>query len=142
MKALSIHPVPAMMIFAKEKTVEIRSWGTSYRGDILICSTRQKIKDTIPGHTLCVVTLTDVRPLSLADMEPAKTSLDDFKAEKLNYLDFFGWHLENVRYIRPVPVKGKLGLWNYTGEIEYLREPETDAEDEKIYHEIYEPLFI
>lgn len=142
MKALSVHPVPAMMIFSKEKTVEIRSWDTPYRGDIVICSTRQKVKDTIPGHALCVVTLADVRPLSLADMKPAGTSLESFKAEKLNYLDFFGWHLENVRYIKPVPVKGKLGLWDYTGEIEFLPENLTDAEDEKLYHELYEPIFI
>lgn len=62
MKALSIHPVYAGLIWAGDKTIECRSWRTDYRGDLLICSTAKKIKDTIPGHALCVVTLADIVP--------------------------------------------------------------------------------
>ena len=41
MKALSVHPVFAMKIFSKEKTIELRTWKTDYRGDLLICSTQK-----------------------------------------------------------------------------------------------------
>ena len=136
MKALSIHPEPAMMIFAKKKTLEIRTWTTNYRGDILICSTQHKIKDTIPGHALCVVTLTDVIPFEKKHCKDAMILESGYGS------GLYAWKLENVRYIKPIPLKGKLGLWNYDGEIEYLQEPETDEEDEKLYHEIYEPIFV
>lgn len=136
MKALSIHPQYAMLIFAGAKTVEIRTWSTDYRGDLLICSTAKKIKDTIPGHALCVVTLKNVVPFEKKHLEPAQVaSVDDYNG-------LYAWELENVRYIKPIPLKGKLSLWNYDGEIEYLKEPATDEEDEKMYHEIYEPLFV
>ena len=136
MKALSIHTQYAMLIFAGTKTVEIRTWSTDYRGDLLICSTAKKIKDTIPGHALCVATLKNVVPFEKKHLEPAQVaSVDDYNG-------LYAWELENIRYIKPIPLKGKLSLWNYDGEIEYLKEPATDEEDEKMYHEIYEPLFV
>ena len=49
MKALSIHPIYAMCIVTGQKTVECRSWTTSYRGDILICSTAKKRKVQFPA---------------------------------------------------------------------------------------------
>lgn len=138
MKALSIHPQFAMLIFAGYKTVEIRTWTTNYRGDLLICSTQHKIKDTIPGHAVCVVTLEDVVPFAQKHVQPSHVQPQSIK----NFEGLYAWEISNVRYIRPIPLKGKLGLWNYDGEIEYLQEPETDEEDEKMYHEIFEPLFV
>lgn len=126
-----------MFIFAKTKTIECRSWKTDYRGDIVICSTAKKIKHTIPGHALCVVRLVDVVPFKREHLTEARMLQSEYKP------GMYAWILDNVRYIRPVPVKGKLSLWNFDDNlIEYLQEPETDEEDEKIYHEIYEPLFI
>ena len=136
MKALSIHPYFAAGIFTGKKTIECRSWYTDYRGDILICSTAKKIKDTIPGHALCVVSLVDIRPFTKNDCEAALMVKSDFQPGQ------YAWILDNVRIIRPIPLKGRLSLWNYDGEIEYLPEPKTDEEDEKMYHEIWEPLFI
>lgn len=136
MKALSIHPVPAMMIFSKKKKIEIRSWKTHYRGDLLIVSTQKKSKYTIPGHALCVVTLADCFPFEKKHCDDAWMNVKDFQP------GLYGWKLENVRYIRPIPLKGKLGLWNYDGELEYLDEPESDEDDVKLFHEIYEPLII
>lgn len=136
MKALSIHPYCAGMIMASEKTVELRTWKTAYRGDLLICSTAHKCKDTIPGHALCVVSLVDVVPFQKDHLKAAMMKPADFEP------GLFAWILENPRIIRPIPLKGKLSLWSYDGPIEYLHEPETDEEDEKMYHEIWEPLFV
>ena len=136
MKALSIHPGYAGLIFAGEKTVECRTWKTDYRGDLLICSTAKKFHDTIPGHALCVVTLKDIVPFTKEHIKPA--CMDGFKVEP----GLYAWILDNLRIIRPIPLKGKLSLWDYDGEIEYLKQPETDEEDEKMYHEIWEPLFV
>ena len=135
MKALSIHPYYAGMIFAGEKTVECRTWKTNYRGELLICSTNRLFTGTIPGHALCTVQLKDVVPFAKKHLEPAIMN-------RMPDTDAFAWILEDIRVIRPIPLKGKLGLWNYDGEIEYLKEPETDEEDERMYHEIWEPLFV
>ena len=134
MKALSIHPVYACAIWIGKKTIECRTWLTDYRGDILICSTAKKFKDTIPGHALCGVRLADVVPLEKKHLEAA--CMTDFEP------GMYAWILEDLRLIKPIPLKGKLSLWNYDGPIEYLPEPKTIEEDDKMYHEFWEPLFV
>lgn len=136
MKALSIHPYYAMMIVCEKKTVECRTWKTDYRGDILICSTAKKWKDTIPGHALCVVNLKDVVPFQKKHLKMACMEPQDYQP------GVYAWIIDDVRIIRPIPLKGKLSLWNYDGDIEYMQMPETEEEDEKMYREIWEPLFI
>ena len=136
MKALSIHPWFAGMIMSGQKTIECRTWKTDHRGDLLIVSTAKKHKDTIPGHALCVVTLKDIVPFEKKHLEAACMEPRDYEP------GLFAWILDDLRIIRPIPLKGKLSLWNYDGPIEYLEEPETDEEDEKMYHEIWEPLFV
>lgn len=54
----------------------------------------------------------------------------------------YAWILKDVRTIKPIPVKGRLSLWNYDGEIEYLPEPETEEEDERQYREFYEKIIV
>ena len=135
MKALSIYPTYAQAIMCGIKTVECRTWWTKHRGDLLICSTAKKVKDTIPGHALCVVRLKEIvsfqkKHLTAACMEEMPTEF------------CYAWILDDVRIIRPIPLKGKQGLWTYDGEIEYLPMPTTDAEDDKMYHEIWEPLIV
>lgn len=61
MKAISIQQPWAHLILCDEKKYEYRSWSTEHRGDLLICSSANpKVEDTIPGHALCVVNITDV----------------------------------------------------------------------------------
>lgn len=134
LKALSIHPYFAGMIFAGKKTVECRTWKTDYRGDILICSTAKRWKGTISGHALCIVRLADVVPFEKKHLEAACMQKNDFAP------GLYAWILTDLRIIRPIPLKGKLSLWNYDGDVEILQEPETDEEDEKMFHEIWEPL--
>ena len=43
-KALSIHPYYAQAIVTGLKTIEVRTWRTDYRGDIVICSTAKAYK--------------------------------------------------------------------------------------------------
>lgn len=136
MKALSIHPAFAGAIFAGVKTVECRSWATDYRGDLLICSTNKKLKDTIPGHALCVVNLADIVPFEKKHLEAACMQPREYKK------GLYAWILDDLRLIKPIPVKGQLGLWNYDGEIEIIPTPATEEDDERLYKEIWEPLFI
>ena len=135
MKALSIHPAYAMDIFFLMKTVECRTWTTKYRGDILICSTAKKFKDTIPGHALCVVSLKDIVPMERKHLKDAEMAPEEYNP------DSYAWLLENVRIIKPFPVKGKLSLWECDHEIEYVEGVnESEEKNDRIFAEIYEPL--
>lgn len=137
MKALSVHPYFAMSIVVGIKTVEVRTWKTDFRGDILICSTAKKVHGTIPSHALGVVTLTDIVPfdrkkhLEAADLKPSELEAD---------FEGFAWILENPRVIKPIPVKGKLSLWDFDGKIEYLPKPQTEEEDLELDRLYWEPL--
>lgn len=114
MKALSVHPYFAGAIAEGAKSIECRSWKTDYRGDLLICSTQKRFHGTIPGHALCVVTLLDVVPFQKKHLKDALMMPADFKP------GLFAWVLGNNRIIKPIPLKGKLSLWDYDGEIEYI----------------------
>ena len=138
-KALSIHPDFALSIFTGGKTVECRTWKTDYRGDLLICSTRKKVKGTIPGHALCVVKLADIQPFRRKHLKAAQMSSTDYQP------GLYAWILEDVRTIIPFEVKGKLSLWECDHPIQYVDDsPDSMSEEEgdKLFKEIWEPLFV
>ena len=133
MKALSIHPIYAMLIVVGEKTIECRSWKTNYRDDILICSTVKKVKGTIPSHALGIVTLKDVVPFKKSH----------FKAACMDYFDDFenlyAWKLTNLRLIKPIPIKGKLSLWEYDGKVEVM-DFATEEEEDRFVEKYWDPI--
>jgi hypothetical protein len=116
MKALSIYAPYVDAIAEGEKTVECRSWATNHRGDLLICAASKNQKDWhnffVRGHALCVVTLADCEPFAR-------------KHRKGSYLDDppsggYAWILKNVRFIKPIPIKGQQRLFEVDIEPEYL----------------------
>ena len=121
MKALSIHPEYAMNIIKGLKTIEVRSWTTKYRGEILICSTAKKGRGLIDGHALGVVTLSDVLPMKREYARSAMVSSYE------NWTGYYAWILKNPRPIVPFPMKGKLSLWECSHEVEYLSAPKEKA---------------
>ena len=118
LKALSIHPYYAQAIVSGQKSIEVRSWTTNYRGDIVICSTQKKYHGTVPGHALGVVRLVDVVPMQ------KKHCKDALMKSTFDTTGQYAWILTDNRLIVPQPVKGKLSLWEYTGTIEYIPESE------------------
>ena len=135
MKALSIHPYFAMEIFFLEKTIECRTWTTRYRGDILICSTAKKFTDTIPSHALCVVTLKDIVPFEKKHLEAARMFPEEYSPNT------YAWMLEDVRIIKPFPVKGKLSLWECDHEISFIEGVNvSEEENDRIFDEYFEPI--
>ena len=138
MKALSVRNPYAHFILCEEKGVECRSWQTDYRGDLLICSSANpKIKNTISGHALCVVTLESIEPFTKEHLDAA--CMGDMPEGK-NY----AWHLTNVRPVKPFPVKGKLNFFNVDDSlIEIIDNGDdslTEEEAQALYKEHFEPL--
>ena len=139
MKALTLHQPWASLIVTGAKTWETRSWGTSYRGDLVIHAGARHVQRELLNHLarwtiqgvlapswamtswplvfgagLCVVTLTDCRQTdSLTQAEIGHDRpFGDFSPGR------YAWKLENVRpFDKPVPAKGHLGLWEWVGEV-------------------------
>lgn len=107
MKALSIRQPWASMIARGEKTIETRTWRTDHRGDLLICasaSPQTGMKANGPlGVAVCIVELVDCRPMTEADQLAACCE---------TYPRAVAWVLRNVRPVAPIPVSGKLWLFD------------------------------
>ena len=109
------------------KQNETRSWPTSYRGDLVICSAKRKpspeeVGDletyetalAMPyGCALCIVELYDCVPTALfhgatpLKISQAESDLGDYTPGR------FAWRTRNCRPLRnPVPTRGYQGLWN------------------------------
>ena len=118
-RAISLWQPWASAMAIGAKVNETRSWPTSYRGDLLICSAKRKpspeeVGDgdlyrqamAMPyGYALCVVELYECRPTeaSLGDYTPGR----------------FTWCTRNLRRLRqPLPMRGRQGLWALTPEEE------------------------
>lgn len=93
-----------------EKTIEVRTRNTNYRGDLLVCSSA---KPVIPGRmsgvTCGFVELYDIKPVE--DFTPedwAETCIPEQDRPRTGY----GWMLRNPRRVVEMPIKGQLGVYN------------------------------
>ncbi len=100
-KALSLRQPYANLVASGRKTLETRTWSTRYRGDILICAS-QGGSEPPHGVALCLVTLTNIRPMHPADT--AAACVEPYPRAQ-------AWELTNLRAVRPIPIKGQLGLY-------------------------------
>lgn len=116
-KALSVKQPYAEYIASGEKTIEVRSKPTKYRGEIVICSSKDgRPKEDAPGYgcTLAKVELYDCKPLSdLTSEEWEKTKLPKDMVERFvkNGIGY-GWFLKNPVPLKHVPIRGQLGIFN------------------------------
>ena len=112
MKALSIKQPFLAEIMEGVKTIEMRTRPTAFRGDLLLCASKNPAKEyfdpgdeNLPlGMALCIVHLDDCRPLLPADLDAAYAC--DFEP------GWFAWCLSNVRPIKPFAVSGKSGIFD------------------------------
>lgn len=128
MKALSVRQPWAHLIASGEKTIEVRSWQTNYRGKLLICSSSaeknyffevageyakngEELLLMPYGVTFCTVDLIDVRPLAEADRDAA------FLEDGDDIADQYAWVLENPTPVRFNKVFGKLRLFEVEDEL-------------------------
>ena len=102
-KAISLKQPWANLVVQGKKTIETRKWATTYRGDLVICSSKNpKIEPA--GYALCVA--------ELYHIEPMKKSHEKRACIKV-YPGAHSWFLRNIRPLKTlVPVKGKLGVFD------------------------------
>lgn len=136
MKAISIRNPWATEILNGQKKYEFRTWSTSYRGPLLICSSANpKIKGTISGHALVVATLKNI--FLITNKNYRDFSLYRAPAEKC-----YAWQLTDLKFIKPFTVRGKLSLYDVADDlIEYIDISNmTEQQVDEVYFRYYEPL--
>lgn len=127
MKTLAVRQPWATLIAEGDKTIEVRSWRTDYRGTLLIAASGKPYPldygDGQPvmlptQRIVCVVDLVDVRPWLRHEAESACMEVEDWGT------GFFGWHLANPRHVWPAPHKGRLNLYQTDDTGIYLLPPD------------------
>ncbi|MEK9184782.1 MAG: ASCH domain-containing protein [Patescibacteria group bacterium] len=108
MKALCLREPWASMIKTGRKTIETRTWKTNYRGDILLCASKNP-ESEISGKAFAIAELIDCRKMVKQDEKLACCEV---------YPKANSWILKNIRIIKLFPVKGKLGLFDINVENE------------------------
>lgn len=101
MKALSVKQPWANLIASGKKTIETRTWTTTYRGPLLIVAS--KTPRIAPfGAAVAIVELVDCRPMLKSDETAAQCAL---------YPRATAWVLTHIRRISPFTVSGRLGMF-------------------------------
>lgn len=137
MKALSLLQPWASLVVTGAKKLETRSWGTAYRGELLIHASTGRagalltaeppfpryIKDfkQLPfGAIIGKVILSDV--VKLEQLSLSDRVVNQLTLEERAFGDYtngrYAWVMEEpVQFKNPVFTKGTLGLWEYNGEL-------------------------
>lgn len=142
MKALTLTQPWASLVAAGAKTIETRSWRTSYRGWLAIHAAQgfpwdcQELCSQEPftgalaaagytewrqlprGSVAAVVRLRDCCPTRAAHGDWLPPWLPEEGTREHAFGDFsprrYGWFLEDVRrFPEPIPTKGALSLWEW-----------------------------
>ena len=95
-----------------EKTIELRPRKTNYRGELLICSSKNPV---IPGHesacTCGLVELYDCIPVEeFTEQDWRATCIPS--EQRGNWKKCYGWKLRHPRRVVEMPVKGQLGIYD------------------------------
>jgi len=110
MRALSVKQPWANLIASGRKTIEVRTWATTYRGPVIIVSSkRPDIEPT--GCTVALANLDDCTEITDSDFS------DCFPGELRRdygikwYEGFTGWRLSDIKALHPFTMKGQQGLY-------------------------------
>lgn len=123
MKVLTIKEPWASLIVNGYKKYEFRSWKTNYRGKILIHAGMSIEKDMLGNIKDYNIEINKGAIIGEADLVDCILVNEEFDKELRNidkivygnnHINNYAWKLENIKkYDKPIPIKGKLGLWNY-----------------------------
>ncbi|MFA4826593.1 MAG: ASCH domain-containing protein [Methanoregula sp.] len=130
-KAISIWQPWASLIAVVAKKFETRSWKTNYRGPLLICAAKKPFNSFHFSATFVDAAQKALpypiggyqipygKAVAIADLTACLTTFNyqtDWIGLEATFGDFslgrYAWKLENVRAIKPFPVKGRQGLFD------------------------------
>ena len=136
MKAISLLQPWATLVVIGVKTIETRSWGTKYRGTILIHASQGKagsifadelpFKKYIPefnklpfGAIIGQVIITDV--IRIETLEMTDELINRLTMEEKAFGDYsegrYAWIMKDSKqFDKPIPTRGTLSIWEYPAE--------------------------
>lgn len=104
------------------KKIECRSWKTDYRGDLLICASSSLWwAGTICKNALCIVTLAGI--VSFTEEHLQLACMDEMPEG-----DHYAWILEDLWFVEPFEVKGKLHLYDVDDSLITLQGPDESCQ--------------
>jgi hypothetical protein len=120
MKALSIKQPWAELILQGRKKIEIRTWNTKLRGYFLIHVSKGAavnavnyynfdLRDLTVGHIVGYANLSEV--VSYVNEEEFATDSEKHLSISNEIYPTYGFVLEDIQRITPIPYKGKLGFF-------------------------------
>lgn len=122
MKVLSLTEPYATIIKEGKKTIETRSWKTSYRGKLYIHASSTKIPKEYKNNKE-LMSLVDINNLNYGYIICSCDLVDCIENVKQNKNEYisgvyakgrYAWILKNIEIIEnPIKAKGHLGIWNF-----------------------------
>ena len=132
MRVISVRQPWAWAIFHAGKDVENRSFRNIIPGQLAIHISKFNKWEEINSNLWIVAQRLRVIDLPLPSRKELEQQMgsiigivdvvDCFRDSSSRWAESGKWHwqLENPRLVQPVPAKGMLGMFNYTGELELL----------------------
>lgn len=130
MKVLTIKQPYASLIVAGIKKYEFRTWKTKYRGEVLIHagkSVDKKAMDEFKCYDLdypvgCVIAKVFINDVIQVDDDFRKVLKMENDLVYNHIINDKSWNgyafkMDDIQLIKPIYINGKLGLWNYDGNI-------------------------
>lgn len=130
MKVITIKQPFATLIAKGYKEYEFRTWRTKYRGSILIHAGKgvdkkamEKFKHlNLDYPTGCIIAKAKLVDCIYVDKMIIKKLKEEDSLVYENIIKHpewngFGFKLEDIVEVKPIPINGKLSLWDYEGEI-------------------------
>ncbi len=126
MKVITIKQPFATLIAEGIKEYEFRTWRTKYRGEILIHAGKGVNKKALKkyehlnleypsGAIIAKVNLTDCVKIDEDARKMLKEKNPLVYSSVINDTEWdgYGFKMENPQKIKPIPINGKLSLWDY-----------------------------
>lgn len=127
MRVISIKQPFASLIAEGYKEYEFRTWKTNYRGEIYIHASLSANKEAMKKYKDLNLTYPKGCIIAKATLSDCIEINDNFKKliKKKNKYPYiynhvlenddnkYAFFLTNIEKIKPIPIKGKLGIWNY-----------------------------
>lgn len=116
MKALSLKQPFAELIVSGKKTVEIRKWNTTFRGEFLVHASKTPDKKAMEKHEYTELTTgAIVGKVRLVEVKQYENK-SDFECDANKHFatsDYgkYAFVLDDPQRVRPIKMKGMLGFW-------------------------------
>ena len=123
MKVLSIRQPWASLIVYGYKKYEFRSWQTHYRGELLIHASKSVEKEYLQEFEDLNIPIETGKIIGKVTLEDCIEVTEEFESKliKENPKVYgpskgragYAWKVSNPKAIKPIPINGRLNLWDY-----------------------------